>query len=646
MQPRFAHSRIQFKAVDAEQRVIEGIASTPTPDRGGDVMDPKGAVYSVPMPLLWQHKADKPIGRVLSATVTKTGIKIRAQIAKGIAFIDDEVWPLIKDGLVPGLSIGWRPIEGEPLAGGLFKFTKWDWYETSTVTVPMNAETTITAIKSADAAALAASGTGSRASVSSPGVPGRPRKDTTMNVSEQLTARKAELKTKTLRLEELMGKDDLDTQEVDERDALTSEIKGLSGDVERLSVLEKARAASAVSVIAAPAQKTALDDHGRTKQHVSVEEPKLPPGIQFVRMIGCQVAAALGAMQGHFKSAQEIARERYPSSEKIQLALKAAVAPATTTDSTWAGPFVYAETIADFVDYLRPMTILGKFGMNGIPSLNRVPFNSRAVSQTSGGTGYWVGQGKPKPVTKFDYSAATLSPAKVAAIVALADELFRFGNHPSVSAETAARNGLVGALREVLDTDFIDPAKAASANVSPASITNGVTALGTTGTDADHIRGDINLLLSTFITNNVDPTNLVLIMPNTLALQASLIRNGLGQKEFPDLTMNGGFLEGIPVIASQYARVSGSNLVIAVNAEDIYLADDGQVTIDLSREASIEMNDSPTQDGSAGTGASLVSLWQNNLVGLRAERFINWSKRRSTAVAYMDDVTWGSVTTG
>ncbi len=124
-------------------------------------------------------------------------------------------------------------------------------------------------------------------------------------------------------------------------------------------------------------------------------------------------------------------------------------------------------------------------------------------------------------------------------------------------------------------------------------------------------------------------------------MNLGLMRNALGQREFPDITMRGGSLEGIPVIASQYAAIGSpaNNLVILVNAGDIFLADDGGVTIDVSMEASLEMADDPTNGGSP-TETTLVSLWQDNLIGLRAERFINWARGRESAVAYMEEVGW------
>lgn len=635
---QYAYSTIQFKAVDVDARVIEGIASTPTPDRIGDVMDPRGAKFSLPLPLLWQHKADKPIGQVLQATVTDAGIKIRAQIAKGVLPYIDEAWALIKAGLVPGLSIGWNPIDGERVKGG-FKYTKWDWFELSAVTVPMNAETSITAIKSADAPHVPASGR-TVASSSSPGVAGHHRKDKTMNVSEQLTARKAELKTKSARLEELMDRDDRTSEEDTELETLTTDVTAATKDVTRLTALENARAAQATVVVGTTSE---LATKSRENiQHVSVDEPKLPPGIALARVVKCRMASYFLAQKGVFRDAVDIARQYYPSHQSIITYLKAAVAPALTTDATWAGPLVYANTLeSEFIEYLRPATILGKFGTGNIPSLRRVPFNSRIVGQTSGGTGYWVGQAKPKPLTKYDFDARSLTWAKVAAITVQSEELARFS---SPNSEQVLRDALRDTLVAKLDLDVIDPDVAAVSNVNPASWTNGLSPLSPSGTDADAVRADIQALIAPFIAARISPAGIVLIMPSILALSLSLMRNGLGQKEFPGITMMGGELEGFPVIVSDYAAgpsAGAGNLVIAVSAPDIYLSDDGDVSIDISREASLEMSDGPTQDGSAGTGSTMVSMFQNNLVALRAERLINWAKRRTAAVAYMDDVAWG-----
>jgi hypothetical protein len=124
----------------------------------------------------------------------------------------------------------------------------------------------------------------------------------------------------------------------------------------------------------------------------------------------------------------------------------------------------------------------------------------------------------------------------------------------------------------------------------------------------------------------------------------SLMMNALGQPEFPGITMNGGTLNGMPVITSEFVptATNGESYVFLINAQDIYLADLGDVNVDFSREASVEMSDAPTINATNGTGASMVSLWQTNCVGFRAERTINWARRRAAGVAVLDSVLWGS----
>ena len=51
------------------------------------------------------------------------------------------------------------------------------------------------------------------------------------------------------------------------------------------------------------------------------------------------------------------------------------------------------------------------------------------------------------------------------------------------------------------------------------------------------------------------------------------------------------------------------------------------------------MSDAPDNPATAST--VMTSLWQNNLIGLRAERTINWGKRRAEAVEYINGANYG-----
>jgi len=114
-----AYAVLAIRAVDDEQRVIEGIATTPSTDRMGDIVEPMGATFALPMPLLWQHDHAAPVGMVEFAKPTKAGIPFKATLAR----VDepgrlkdriDEAWQSVKAGLIRAVSIGFGRLITRP----------------------------------------------------------------------------------------------------------------------------------------------------------------------------------------------------------------------------------------------------------------------------------------------------------------------------------------------------------------------------------------------------------------------------------------------------------------------------------------------------------------------------------------------------
>ncbi len=175
-------SVLEIKSIDEDQRIIEGFATTPSTDLVGDVIDPMGGEYTVPMPFMMDHGAngsDDSVGHVIWAKPSKKGIAARIKILQDPVLPHlDRAWAKIKLKLVNGLSIGFKPIEWEPIEksyGYLYK--RWRWLELSGVVVAANPDCSITTIKSLDTEQRAASGQTLRGAVtliSSPGVSGTP----------------------------------------------------------------------------------------------------------------------------------------------------------------------------------------------------------------------------------------------------------------------------------------------------------------------------------------------------------------------------------------------------------------------------------------------------------------------------------------
>ncbi len=156
-----AFSLLTVKSVDDKHRVISGIASTPTVDRVGDIVEPLGARFAVPMPLLLYHNSEKPVGRVEFARPTKDGIPFRASLPNVTepGVVQDrvnEAYHSLKYLLIGAVSIGFRALENgvELLKSGGLRFKEWEWLELSLCAIPANPDAVIQSFKSLDAARI------------------------------------------------------------------------------------------------------------------------------------------------------------------------------------------------------------------------------------------------------------------------------------------------------------------------------------------------------------------------------------------------------------------------------------------------------------------------------------------------------------
>jgi HK97 family phage prohead protease len=122
-------------------RQIRIVASDGTPDRVGDVMVAAGCDYSAyrsnPI-VLAQHDPDAPIG---VARVQINGGQLEALIdfaPAGVSAKADEYCGLAKAGIINAASVGFEPIEREPIKSGGWRYVKWSLLEISLVSVPAN----------------------------------------------------------------------------------------------------------------------------------------------------------------------------------------------------------------------------------------------------------------------------------------------------------------------------------------------------------------------------------------------------------------------------------------------------------------------------------------------------------------------------
>jgi HK97 family phage major capsid protein len=266
-----------------------------------------------------------------------------------------------------------------------------------------------------------------------------------------------------------------------------------------------------------------------------------------------------------------------------------------------------------------------------------VPFQTQLVAQTGGSTAYWAGQGRSKPLTESAFAeTVTLGIAKVTGVAVVTDELVRLS---TPAAEATILRDLGRAVAQAIDETFIDPSQVAVAGISPASITSGATPTASSGSSVAQIDSDLGATIDALVAAGSDLSTAQWVMHPRTASFLSRLRGTGGSLAYPAMSALGGTLAGLPVLVSANVPVgatTGEPTIIAlIDGDGVLLADDRDAVLTVATSASVEVDTAPTSDARA-----LASLWQMNMVGLRAERFVNWMPRRSGAVQYISGVTF------
>lgn len=636
---------------EGDERVIRGIATTPSVDRMGDIVDPMGVQVAGDIPLFLYHDSWQTVGRAKLGKATKDGIPFEARLpmVKEMGRLKDrvdEAWQMLKYRLITGVSIGFNAIEEAFMKEGGYRFLKTEVLELSLVPIPANADALITTVKSICEGHRAALGpppdpsgrpgaSGQRSGAPSGALSlSRSQKGTDMKTITQL---REERNTKAARLDELSalwGQAD-HTKTAEERaefDALDADIQTIDDDIRVL------RAAEVKSFGARPIEGQSRGEGSGSRGPTIIVRKTDPDdafkGQSYTRLLVAKALSYMAMKEGNIVSPADIAKHRWGKSHpNLVNVIRTAVAGGGTGSGEWGAELVESQTRfnGDFVDYLYSMTVFDRLPLRPMPARVHIK------GQDGAATGYWVGESKAIPVSKADFSDVELTPLKVAAMAVCSKELI---TDSSPSAEMWIRDSIAQASGQRVDTTFLSTS-AASSGVSPAGILNGLSAASPSGTDAAAVRADLMTLYTGFLSAK-NASGLVQVMTPSMAKALSLLVNSLGQTEFPNLNSSGGTLLGDQVY-------TGDNVTpgdwILLKPSDIWKIGDSGLEVSMSDQATIEQNDAPAGAGDTPTAASatLMSLWQTEQVGFKVVRRINYKLRRSGSVALLSNAEYGGV---
>ncbi len=308
------------------------------------------------------------------------------------------------------------------------------------------------------------------------------------------------------------------------------------------------------------------------------------------------------------------------------MALKSAVAAMLSTDG--GGALAQAVTLSEFAALVRGATVLD----NPPIPWRRAPENVQLPAVTGDINAYRVAEGGAKPVGKFSATLVKPTMRKIVADIVVTDDLVRMGNPV---AQQMFATELAGALAAQTDQRALNP-----------NYGDGMAAAGTgfssTAATIAGFDSDIRHCLRVVGGSSGDGhggglRNAIWITSQGILSFMAMLRTTANEFAYPSLSLPRPTLAGLPVYVSAGADAGGSPLEGILSLCDptqvIVAGGNGPMPLSIAKSASIELADNP-----ATPNTSNVSLFQSNLVCLRAERYIGILPVSQYAICTIDNV--------
>ena len=118
---------------------------------------------------------------------------------------------------------------------------------------------------------------------------------------------------------------------------------------------------------------------------------------------------------------------------------------------------------------------------------------------------------------------------------------------------------MIAGIAQFLDLEFTDPAKAAVANVSPGSVTNGVTPITSAGTSPANARTDLQALIAALNAAGLSTANVVILMSEANAMALGVLaQSARASRSSRASGVNGGSALGMTIITSNALGTTSS----------------------------------------------------------------------------------------
>jgi len=628
---------IRKAAASAVGPDLEFVLSDETVDRYGDKVMATGWVlanFRKNAIALFGHDSHFPIGTWKNVRVE--GGKLLGKLefaAEGTSARIDELRRLVEQGVLRAVSVGFRPLEDEPMdeknpyAGR--RYTRQELVECSVVSVPANPAALAKAAQlgiSADVITLAFGERADGGGVTRHGASGEsaaPRnapnmRHTMKTLSQRIEDAQTDLVAKRDKLVELNAADALDLDAIEELNA-------------QLDMQERALAAMKSSEAKLAGTTT------RSGELAAPPTNRRPLGFQQREVDGFDLIVRAAVVNGVAmfggKSIDKVLDERYPGHEATAIISKTDATIGTTSVSGWASELMQT-SYASFVDALRGRSIYPDLRQRGMSLSFDQSGTAYIPSLTAGGAnGSFFGEGAPMRVGRITTAATTMTPRKLGVIVPFSREAAK---RSTPSLEALVRDAIVRDTAAILDAALLDAT--AEDSVRPAGLLNGVsaTASGYGGGDYMAVIEDISALMAPFDAANASD-GIVLVMHPAQSRKLAMMAGPDGTFGWADK-----FLSEFTVVRSTHAT---AGRLIALRVSDFITAAGDAPQFEMSTQATVHMEDTTPleiveSDSPDVVAAPVRSFFQTDTMGIRMVMDVSWKMRRSGVIRWINSTSW------
>jgi len=297
--------------------------------------------------------------------------------------------------------------------------------------------------------------------------------------------------------------------------------------------------------------------------------------------------------------------------------LKAAVGGGNLSDPAWAGNLADMHAASQvFLQQLGGRSAFAALLDQSV--ITRAPLRSNVGSATTGAVGSIVEEGHATPVNKMAIAAGRIAAQKAETLVVLSNEVL---SNTSSAGQSFVNRQLRRGIGKALDVGIA------------ASLTTGLSPIAATANAVD----DIKALLDAV---NTGEGRLAWVAAKNVANRMALL-------EWPAGAAKAVSPEGVSEFLNLSFAVSPGlpdGTLILLDGDQV-VGDIDSLGVDISTQATLEMNTAPVHDAGVGTGdaptpANLVSLWQSDSVGLRLSAHFGFARGTNAALAVMTGISW------